>query len=225
MMRSRFGKVLGVATAVAFVLGLPVRGEARMRAGVELGLNYSSLSYDDLTRFPQTIWDPGWRPSFTGGATLQIPIRGQFGLVTGLRYVQQGNRVTYNDPAQVPPLRGEFRIYQDYVSVPALLTFHLSGAPRLFLSAGPEVAFLVAAHGVIDQSSPPLPSKSTDHKDSMNSVNVTLDAATGYEFPVEQHVGTVSLRYAHGVTGVAKEGQWGTDWQTRGVEFLVGLRW
>lgn len=224
-MRVQLRSVFALVWIGSLVLGMPTRAGARVRAGVEIGLNYSTLHYDDLSGFPMSLWDPGWRPSFTAGATLQIPIRGQFGLVTGLRYVQQGNRVTYNDPGEVPPLRGEFRIYQDYVSVPALLTAHLSSAPRFFLSAGPEVAFLVAAHSVIDQSSPALPSKSTDFKDTMNSVNVTLDAATGYEFPVEQHVGTVSVRYAHGVTGVAKQGQWGTDWQTRGVEFLIGMRW
>ena len=216
--------VIALAWIASLVVGMPSLAVARVRAGVELGVNYSSLDYDDLGRPPMSLWDPGWRASFTGGATLQFPLRGRFDLVTGLRYVQQGNRVKV-DEAEAPPLHAEFRIYQDYVSVPALLTYYPSTKQRFFLSLGPEVGFLVAARSIIHYSSPPFPDASTDEKDGMEGINVTLDAAAGYEFPAGDHVAITSLRYTHGVTGVAKEDHWVTDWQTRGVEFLVGMRW
>lgn len=224
-MRVQLRGVFALLWLAPLILVIPCRAMARVRIGAELGLNYSSLHYDDLSGFPMSIWDPGWRTSFTGGATLQMPIRGPFDLVTGVRYVQQGNRVKFDDASMAPPLHGEFRVYQDYVSVPALLTYYPSARKRFFISLGPEVGFLVAAHSVIEYSSPPLPDGSTDDRKDLSSTNVALDAATGYEFPAGNHVGTVSLRYTHGLTGVPKEGRFLTDWQTRGAEFLVGMRW
>ena len=69
---------------------------ARVRPGVELGVNVSSLSYDNDNQFPFTDWDRHWLTSFTGGMTLEVPLRARFALVTGLRYVQEGNRATFD---------------------------------------------------------------------------------------------------------------------------------
>jgi hypothetical protein len=216
---NRIGSVL--LCIVLLSIATPSRAVSGMRAGVEIGLNYSSLHYDQLDQVPEIYWDPGWRPSFTGGVTLQVPIRGSFDLVTGLRYVQQGNRVKFSDP----PLLGEFRVYQDYLSVPALLTYYPMTRHRLFISLGPEIGLLISAHSVQEFSKPTAFSKSFNDKDRLESTNVTMDASTGYEFPVEKHVWVVSLRYTHGLTGVAKKEAWNTGWETRGVELLAGMRW
>ena len=200
------------------------RAVAGMRAGVEIGLNYSSLHYYHLDQVPQIYWDPGWRPSFTGGVTLQVPIRGRLNFATGLRYLQQGNRVKFDTgPADPTRLVGEFRVYQDYLSVPALLTWYPTTRQRFFLSLGPEIGLLLAAHSVQEFSM--FPSKSFDDKDNIESINVTADAAAGYEFPMERDVETLSLHYTHGLTGVAKREDWNTGWETRGVELMFGMRW
>src|SRR5437016_6771219 len=51
--------------------------------------------YEHLDAIPQITshWDPGWRMSITGGASLELSLRRPLSLVTGLRYVQYGNRV------------------------------------------------------------------------------------------------------------------------------------
>ena len=165
---------------------------------------------------------PGLEPSFTGGATLQVPIRGRFDLVTGLRYVQQGDQKKIKVPLS-PPLSAEARIYQDYLSVPALLTYY--PAQRFFFSVGPEIGLLIAAHDVVEYSDPPLPDQAFNDKNALESTNTMVDAAAGYELPVANHVGTITLRYTRGLTGVAKNGEWATDWDTRGVELLLGMRW
>ena len=64
-----------------------------------------------------------------------------------------------------------------------------------------------------------------DIKGNLKSGNLSLDAETGFEFPMENHVGVLSLRYTHGLTGVAKNGAYVSDWKTRGVEWLIGMRW
>ncbi len=94
-------------------LTAPSSALADVRVGVETGMNYSSVNYHDVPAFYADRWDlPGWRPSLTGGATVNFPMRGKFDLVTGLRYVQQGNRVKFKlDPQSV----GEFRLYLEYL--------------------------------------------------------------------------------------------------------------
>ena len=64
-----------------------------------------------------------------------------------------------------------------------------------------------------------------DIRRDLQSTNVTLDAGAGFEFPMENHVGIAQIRYTHGVTGVAKKDKWFSDWKTRGVEALTGVRW
>ena len=204
---------------VLLIVASPSRSAARVRPGIEVGLNYSSFNYYHLDVVPATYWDPGWRPSFTGGATLQVPIRGRLDLVTGVRYVQQGNRVKFDDGF----LKGEFRIYADYISVPALLTYYPMPQRRFFVSLGPEVGLLVSAYTIFDF--PLLGSAYANDKNNLESTNVVVDGSAEYEFPVENHTGLVSLRYAHGLSGIAKNGHWLTDWDTRGVEMLLGMRW
>lgn len=208
---------------VLLIIASPPRAAARVRPGVEVGLNYSSFNYYHRDQVPATYWDPGWRPSFTGGATLQVPIRGRFDLVTGVRYVQQGNRVRFDDGQGT--LKGEFRMYLDYVSVPALLTYYPMAKRRFFVSLGPEIGLLVSAYTILEYTVPPLVAQYVNDKQQLERTNVTVDGSAGYEFPVENHVGVVSLRYARGVTGVAKNKDWLTDWDTRGIELSVGMRW
>src|SRR6267378_5468687 len=206
---------------VLLIIASPSRSAARVRPGIEFGLNYSSFNYYHRDVVPASYWDPGWRPSFTGGATLEVPIRGRFDLVTGVRYVQQGNRVKFDDGQGT--LNGEFRIYANYISMPALLTYYPTAKRRFFASLGPEIGLLVSAYSVLEYTVPPLAAGYTNDKQSLERTNVMIDGSAGYEFPVENHAGVVSLRYARGLTGIAKN--WLTDWDTRGVEMLVGMRW
>ena len=81
---------------VLLIISFPSSGQAGVRPGVEVGMNRSSLSYDHDDGFPFAYWDRGWGTSFTGGASTEVPLRGRFSLVTGLRYVQQGDRVKFD---------------------------------------------------------------------------------------------------------------------------------
>src|SRR5262245_44422317 len=208
---------------------------ARLRPGTEVGLNVSTLGYDE----PSSDWDNGWRTSFTGGVVLEILQRGRFALVSGLRYVQQGTKVEYeywtapgaaakidmpSKTSILVPVRGEFRVRQDYLAVPVFAECRWS---RLFVSLGPEIGILMS--GRMDTESfvgyIRAPSTSRNIKDDLKPANLTLDAGVGFQFPMESHVGVVQARYAHGLTGVANKDAWVTDWKTRGVEVLTGVRW
>ena len=205
---------------------------ARIRPGIEAGVNVSTLDYfhEDALRDLSIFWDNGWRPSFTGGAVVEFPIGGRFACTTGLRYVQQGNKVEVA-VTTLPRVEGEFRIMQNYLAVPVLLEFHQLAASGFFLSVGPEVGFLLSGRVKSEQAvfglgvPPTHIEESRDISNELEDVNVTIDGGAGVAFPLYSHVGIVQLRYSHGVTSPAKKDHWATDWSTQGIEFLAGMRW
>jgi hypothetical protein len=209
----------------------PSFGLAAVRPGVEIGANLSSLRYDDVPDYLADLWHRRWKTSVTGGASLQIPLRGRLALATGLRYVQQGNRVQYD--TFVPGFGrvvGEFRVLQDYLAVPALLECRPLPSRRFFFTLGPEIGFLVSARIVTEQTlfsgGPPLTSSETRSITSdLDRTNLSLNGGMGLEFPMGVHVGVTSLRYSRGLTGVTRPNAWVTDWKTHGVEWSVGMRW
>ena len=216
----------GVITSVVVLatsFGAPAL--AGVRLGVEIGANVSSLRYEHLDAFPPITshWDPGWRMSFTGGASLELPLRRQLSVMTGLRYVQQGNRVKFNYPGS-PPLIGEFRIAQHYLAMPLLLAFRPSPSRRYFFAAGPEGALLLNGKTFTD-SSPGLASTSWSITHQLERANLLIDAETGLEFPAGRHYGVAILRYTHGLVDTEKKADWVVTWKTRGVEGLLGMRW
>ncbi|NOT34769.1 MAG: PorT family protein [Candidatus Eisenbacteria bacterium] len=204
---------------------LPSLGRAEVRAGVEIGVNLSSLSYDDDDHFLLSYWDRDWSNSLTGGVSLDVTLRARLGLETGLRYIRQGNRVEYDTGPIGPRAVGKFRIVQDYLSIPVRLAYRPFASRRLCFSLGPEIALLLSGRLIVEESMPEERSEDNNIKDDLDSSNLSLNAGAGLEFPVENHVGVLSLRYSHGLTGVAKEDRWFSDWKTRGVELLVGMQW
>ena len=207
----------------------PSSGLAGVRPRLEAGLNLSSLCYDEpLTDVP--VWDPGWRTSFTGGAALEFPLRHRLALVTGLRYVQQGNRVEYDTGAGSVRWVGEFRVVQNYLSLPVLLECRPLPSQRVFFSFGPEVALLLSGRLIFEETRfiDGVSNEQTaydDIKSSLESTNLSLDVGVGFEIPMASQAAVLGLRYSHGLTDVPKEEDWYVNWKTRSVEFLAGIRW
>lgn len=210
--------------AVAVLLHAAPPALARVRPGIELGMNVSTLDYYDELPW----WNNGWRPSFTGGVVVEFPFGDRVALTTGLRYVQQGNRVEVNLTGP-PSLVGEFRIMQNYLAVPAWFEFRPFPATGFFLAVGPEVGFLLSGRAESEYTvsgSPPTQFRETqDVGSSLEDVNVAIDAGAGFSFPIAGHVGIIQARYSQGVTSAAKEDQWFSDWKNKGVEFMGGMRW
>jgi hypothetical protein len=210
-----------VPWAVAILLASASPAVARIRPGLELGTNVSTIDYFDELPW----WNNGWRASFTGGVVVEFPLGDRLALTSGLRYVQQGNRVEVNIPALV----GEFRVVQNYLAVPAWFELHPFPARGFFLSLGPEVGFLLSGQVEEEYTTygfPPTQFDGTmDIGSILEDVNVAIDAGAGFSFPLAGHVGIVQARYSQGITSAAKKDQWFSDWKTQGVEFLAGMRW
>ena len=221
-MKIRFG----MAGALIVLGGLAATGPAaaKVRPVVEAGLHYSTVDYDhDLAGVLTTIWDNGWRPSFTGGAYVEWPLGSRFRLSPGLRYVQKGNRAHVEQPGV---LNGEFRLLQDYLAIPVLLQLRPFASPRVAFSLGPEVAYLLTAHAISETTVLGFPRTGyNDIRNEMDDFDVSIEAGVEYAFPLENHEGFMRLRYSEGLVGVADASQWLSDWSTRGIQTVLGLRW
>jgi hypothetical protein len=211
MMR-RVGVLLGLA-----VVAQATPLSARVRPVVEAGVHVSTIDYDQQPGY----WRNGWRSSFTAGASVEIPLGARFRLAPGLRYVQKGNRVRYD----VFGTAGQFRIAQDYLALPLTLQVTPFRSSAVALSIGPEVGILVSAQTLIEPGPLYYTGYYDDIRDDLESIDVALDVGVEYAFPIENHEGLVRFRYSHGLTGVAREGHWITDWTTRGLQGTLGLRW
>jgi hypothetical protein len=217
----------GAAMAVVLVLAVsaaPVR--AGVRLGFEVGGNLTSLSYEHLDdiSFITSHWDPGSRVCLTGGASVEVRLRGTSSLVTGLRYVEYGNRVKFDFPPPFPST-GEFRIAQHYLAVPVLFQLRPFPSKRLSVAAGPEAAVLLNGKMFVDNSTVGLTNTSGSITHQLKSANLSFDAEAGLEFPVGKHSGLVTLRYTHGLVDVQKKEDWGVAWKTQGTAALIGVRW
>ena len=208
----------GALIALAMVAPIgPVA--AAVRPVVEAGLHVSTLDYDHEPQY----WTNGWRPSFVSGAYVEIPLGGRLGLSPGLRYVQKGTRVDLN-VSNVPV--GQFRVVQDYLALPVALEVWPMKTRQIAFWVGPEVAYLVSAHLIFEGAAGVVPRSSyTDVRRLMDDFDFSVEIGAEYAFPLENHEGFFRVRYSEGLVGVAKASEWVSDWSTRGIQTVFGLRW
>ena len=194
---------------------------AKGKIGFDIGVNVSSLSYENPDAVPIRDWDRHWRALPSLGLSFEVPGNGPIGWVTGIRYVQHGNRVEVPGSALVR----EISFVHHYLALPMLVSWRPFPSRHLFVAGGPEVALLFDAEVVTQYISPGRARSSQQIGDDMEPFNLSLDAQAGMEIPLGKELVAVTVRYTHGLTGVAKEESWASDWSTRGVEGLIGLRW
>jgi hypothetical protein len=219
----RFGRLLVRSGAILLAWAVASPGVASVRPGIEGGVNLASLRYD--RELPE--WDPGWLATFTAGATFEFRLRPSVSLTTGLRYVREGNRVRYD---YIGPggtrIVSSFSVVQDYLAVPFSVELRPLPSRWLFVSAGPEVGMLLSAR-LFDADLVTVDGNNAnnDISGSLEPANVSLNGSVGFEFPMQRHTGLLCIRYARGLTSIPNRSAWFNDWETRGVEFLTGIRW
>jgi hypothetical protein len=213
--------VLGLAVTV------PARAGLVVRPGLELGARMTTLEYDE--EHPFANWEVGWRGSGSIGLMLDASRGGRWGVLTGVRLQQDGDRVEYDTGPGAIRASGEFQVVASTLVVPVQVRFAPDPrrGPRFVL--GPEIAVPVAARLIDDQIQQ---GTWIDHVSAHDEIigqlrRVTLAAglSAGWAFPVENHTALVELRGSLGLTGAADEDDWITDWTNRGVGIAVGLLW
>ncbi len=193
---------------------------AKGKLGFDIGLNASSLHYEHPDVVPIRDWDRHWRPLPVLGLTYEVPGNGPLGLVTGLHYIQHGNRVRLPSAYLIR----EIRFLHHYVAVPVLLSWRPSPSRLFHVAAGTEVGVSLGAE-VVTEFIGQGRRETQQVGDEMDPFDFSLDVQAGLELPLGGQLAAVTLRYSHGLNGVAKKESWASDWSTRGLQGLIGLRW
>jgi hypothetical protein len=179
------------------------------------------------------IWDSKWRVGFSMGSFVEIPINGALNLRTGIRFVRLGSQFHFDTGEGSTGGRhsGDFKIFQDYLTLPLLAKINVSKYPRLFIMAGPEAGLLVSASATLSETisfAAPFYNQErlTDEKiyDNMAPYNFCLNTGCGIEFLMLAHLISIQLEYSHGLVGTAKESKWFSNWKTREVKTSIAYK-
>jgi hypothetical protein len=196
---------------------LPATARAEFRPGIDFGPSIVWTAYDE--KLPE--WTTGDRIDFSGGITGEVDLGTRFGLLSGLRYSGLGNHIeveTLSGP-------GEAEIFQRYLVVPLWLRYD-AGLGGLFLQAGPEVGYLLSARATSEQPLPGGGVVETDDSvtDVMKRSNVSLSGGIGVRRSLGERSLEFVLRYSRGLTDVAEDEEWFSNWKTRELHLGFGLR-
>jgi hypothetical protein len=204
-----------------------VFGLEGIHPGIELGLNYISSIYNN----PMQSWETKWKFGYTVGGVIEIPISRHFDIKTGLRYLQLGNRVDYQlaENEIGAEYSGDFKIVQNYVSLPIIIKLRTVSEPSFFFQFGPEFGSLISAQAVSSRNMSVQSlgyntqlNEEEDITDSMKPYNVCLNAGFGITLEIFSEMMTVQMEYGHGLIGTAKEDQWISNWKTREIRTSIG---
>src|SRR5688500_4362848 len=197
---------------------LPAAAHAEFRPGFDFGRSIVSTAYDE--KLPE--WTTGDRIDFSGGVTGEVDLGARFGLVTGLRYSGLGNHIDVETSSGT----GEAEIHQRYLVVPLWLRFDPPELGGFFLQAGPEAGYLLSARAT---SEVPLPGggvQETDDTvtDDLKRSNFSLSGGIGVRRSLGERSLEFVLRYSRGLTDVAEDEEWFSNWKTRELHLGFGLR-
>lgn len=201
--------LLGVVVALA-----PSPVQADVRFGADVGPSIVWTAYDE--KLPE--WETGNRIDVSGGVTALIGVADRFGIVTGLRYSGLGTHI------DVTTIEGDGQVetHQHYLVVPAWLRYDTPGENGIFLQAGAEVGYLLSAS--ISTELPFQPELDEEVTGDLERTNVSLGGGFGVRQPLGDRSLEFTLRYSRGLTGVAKEERWFSDWKTRELHLSLGVR-
>ena len=145
----------------------------------------------------------------------------------GVRYVQQGSHIKYEDYHDFRNhfvyVKGSHDLKQNYISIP-LRAIYSFGGQSIFVLAGPEFAFLISSKYDHNQESPD-PETYTYSEDitaDLNRLNISLNVGLGYSFQLVNQKLYILTQYSHGLTSNVKEDRWAFDWKTREISINLG---
>ena len=193
-----------------------------MNFGLELGGSFTNLEYDESYDF--------WNPEITNSINIMVfsefKYSESFLQQFGIRYVQQGSHIKYEDYHDFGNhsvyVKGSHDLKQNYMSVPLRVIYNFGGQ-SFFLSAGTEFAYLISASYDHNQESPDPESNtySEDITSDLNRLNISLNVGLGLSFQMLKQQFYILTQYSHGLTNNAKE-YWASGWETRELSFSIG---
>ena len=207
--------------ALLMVLSFSFTYSQNFSYGFEIGANSTNLDYDKDLDF----WNPEYRYSLNGMFFIETGKFFNLNFQSGIRYVQLGSLIKYEDflniDGQDIVVKGKHELIQSYLSIPIKIKYKLSELP-LSLFIGPELGYLIESDYKHDQESPN-PSKSEEKiTDKLNRLNISINLGVGYYFTVIGQNFYLSPQYSYGITGIAKENEWFSDWTTHEISINFG---
>jgi hypothetical protein len=232
----------GVVAASLVILScsLVTGAHARVRLGFEAGLNQAKATW---AIDPNILdLDTDYRPAWSAGLALDVPLAPQLSIGAGLRYIEYGEQAEVDIVSIAGGAHYERHWTWRYVAIPVHLRFRPAFARGFFVGAGPEVGYLltmrheesVTVWGIPVTAGRPAAGPAatifedvgtffSDPRGAYRPWNLALSGGVGYEFPFVGHKGIVEARYAHGLLDIARSDR--LESQTRGFEALVGFLW
>jgi hypothetical protein len=232
--------VVVAASLVILSCSLVTGAHARVRLGFEAGLNQAKATWaidPDILDL-----DTDYRPAWSAGAALDLPLAAQLSIGSGLRYIEYSEQAEFNLVGFAGGARFERHWAWRYLAIPVHLRFRPAFARGFFVGAGPEVAYLLTMRheesvwlsGIIVAAGRPAAGPAgtiledvgtffSDPRGAYRPWNLALSGGVGYEFPLVGHTGIIEARYAHGLLDIARSEA--LERQTRGFEALVGFLW
>jgi hypothetical protein len=219
-----------LSAAITGIIAGTALAQPQLRPGVEVGYGYSLLEFD----YEPEPWTFEGRFVFSGGAFVEVMLYEKFRLVPGIRYVRYGNLIDVNTgPDPVSQLIGEIEFTQNYLAFPILAKFKPVKRAGFFIVAGPEIGFLVSAsrksliREIVNQTQSVVAiDEDADIKDHMKSINVSGIIGAGQQRLFRGHVVTAQIRLNYGATSTTKkDDELFFTWDTRLIEFLLGVAW
>lgn len=138
-------------TVLLFVLiALSTNGQV-IRAGVKAGVQMNWVSHDNAG-FTDTVSVKA-TPGFNVGAVVSFKVKDRYFLHTEYLFSQRGKTVQ----GRLDPTLKDHVTY-NYIEIPALFTMHFKGSVgggrdfKWYIGAGPDVSYLLSAHGTVEGS-------------------------------------------------------------------------
>lgn len=202
-----------------------IKGYTQVRIGLQFGLNLANakVSSSDPYFFNSTF-ESSINPGIVAGLTSDINVGASFHFRPEINFMRRGVRLvqTYIDSATAPL----FKYAPDYLSLPLHLTYNFKlGVGKLFLGAGPELAFGLGgkvkkyANGRTGKTSIKFDNKNeNDDYVHFEPLDVLISSCVGYEL---NNGLFLSLGYSYGVKNITTDKY--SVWKNKGFVAKVGF--
>ncbi len=204
------------AAVAAFLVVLPSQSSAQMPVspgtrimiGPFVGVNYTTISGDDVT-------DASYKTGLAAGGQLQADFSSGLFFRSAVLYSQRGAK------ASIAGTKVTFK--ENYVEAPLLLgyTFAPSGGVRPFVMGGGQVGFKVSCDLSGSSMGTDVSVKCKETGADFKSTDFGAVAGAGVMFPAASGTMSVDLRYALGLTDIADTSNTRHRGFTAGIAYMI----
>jgi hypothetical protein len=203
----------------------------RFRPGVDLGYGVVRLDYAGASVPGAEVANGDGDFLFTAGLFVDVGITPRSFLRPALRVVRLGSTTNYRQPSFLPPFTTSAKadIRLDYVSASVALKHFPFRSRGFFVSAGPDLAWLLRARlspfelEPASQFNLAAMDPSIDIAPNLKSYNFSIAGGLGYEIPTGNNFLFVNLSYSHGLVNTAKDDRSDLGWRTRELKISGGF--